>query len=248
MLSIRQTPASFKGMDEDTKWRPPGHEFYYRMKMDTQIPGVTLEGSVTVPAGDSIDLATAVLRRIGGPTTADEVYRRELYYRIGEVTVLASQIEAGLKRACVLLTKPEYGHFDEVEAMFSQLEKIARQAAARTLKDRSATPDQVSRAMVLETILDWSASKSLVKRRNDVVHAVWWDYAEIPPFRSRFLLNGQASMHVAADLDEFFSLTKLMREYLSKLDALVGDAWLTIYLPRGGLPPETREAEAEPHG
>ena len=222
-------------MDDDFKWRPPGHDFFYRMKFDSGIPGAVFEGSVTVPEGESVDMATAVVRRIGGSTPADDAYRRELFFRIGEVTALASQIEAGLKRVCVLLTDPHHGHFDQVEAMFSKLEKTAKVTTGRVLADPSTSEDKRERARQLQSILDWSASESLVTLRNNIVHAVWWDFAGLPPFMSRFNMKGEASMHVAADLDEAFAVSSLLREYVNKLDVLIRDDWFTIFLPRGGV-------------
>lgn len=82
----------------------------------------------------------------------------------------------------------------------------------------------------LAELLKWSEDQGLKRRRDNVIHADWWEYAGCGARRSRFARgsNGTTILASLADLDED---ARLLGEYADGLDRLLGKDWMMARLP-----------------
>ncbi|WP_141396641.1 hypothetical protein [Microbacterium gorillae] len=217
----------------EADWAPPGFLRGYTFTLDTGRDDYVIEATLTVPAFAG-DFSALLVRRVGGPVEADHEYRRNLYAAIGEVAVVAAQVETLLKRLIMLMADAPSGYLADAEGMFGKLEDTALRSAKRVVKAGSRDPESQGRAVGIIEAVEWAKRDKLGERRNDIVHGVWWDYAGVGVVYARFKLNGESDLRYGTTLDHITDVAAGMREYATRLEALVGTRWLTAYLPRGG--------------
>lgn len=201
----------------------PGLVGWYRteVKLDN---GYELTYDLTVPGSmPGWDISTARLGRRGGETAADQMFRQQLYGRIGAVTVAGGHAETAMKRLLLLL-RGTTSDFSRAEKLWSELLKdLARECATGT----DARREQLKR------VLDWAEKNRVKERRDDVVHAYWWNFDGCGVARSRFRRGRQPRVIVGL-LDDLEEDAKLLFEFARRLDDLLGEDW-----PRALLLPET---------
>lgn len=147
-------------------WEP---ESYYEVRFQSDDGRHSYEFDLVVPPVDS-DLTGVRLSRRGGDIPADEEFRRELYPRIGAVTAAGGRAETAMRRLLVVLAKGAGKFGDETARLgWGELEQ-------RLTKLIQAKPGD-ERLQQLANILDWAKEHRLQDRRNDVIHAEWWEYA-----------------------------------------------------------------------
>lgn len=201
-------------------WPPAGFASYYtvterleghpELSYDLVLPGTFSE----------IDLSSVRIGRHGGPNQQDLHFRSELYLRIGAVTVAAGHVEMAMKRLLLVLTSPSKARFSSVDETWTTLhKKLQRQCDSSDDRRRQ-----------LAEVLEWSEEQGLKRRRDNVIHADWWDYAGCDVRRSRFARgsNGATILASLADLDED---AQLLFEYAERLDRLLGKDWMVARLP-----------------
>jgi hypothetical protein len=231
--------------DPTEVWPPVGFSSYYAMKenldghaelsYDLVLPGTFAE----------VDLATVRIGRHGGPNEEDLGFRGELHRHVGAVTVAGGHVEMAMKRLLLVLTSPPKADFSTVDLTWTVLHK-----ELVGLCDGSD-----DRRKQLAQVLDWGQQRDVKRRRDDVVHADWWEFAGCEVRRSRFVRGGKGKTILSSlnDLDED---ARLLTEYADRLDAFLGNDWIIARLPgpchfRSGvsssaLPVE--DAEGPEHG
>ncbi|MEF2977279.1 hypothetical protein [Subtercola sp. YIM 133946] len=170
---------------------------------------------VWVPDDDakSIAIGSARVERVGGPSAADEAYRRDLYYWVGRLAVAGGKAEAAMKRLLVLDRKLAERSFEEVDETWATLVKLLR-----------STEQNIPG---LKQVLDWSDTNRVKIRRDDAIHCDWWDWADTELTKGRTFRKGPSALVV----DKFDTLTDAalaVEEFASRLDELVGLRWLTM--------------------
>jgi hypothetical protein len=190
--------------------------------MDVNLDGgASFSMDITAPsARESANLATFRVSRHGGASEADLAFRDRLYRVIGAIVVAAGHVEAAMKRL-ILLLKDEQGGFSLVDKTWSDLHKLLLTQSRRS----------IPLATALTEVLEWGDSKELKRRRDNAVHASWWDWDGVGVTRSRFFKKQDGANLVGAfeDLEED---AKLLFEYAEKLDLLLGADWPQAKLPR----------------
>jgi len=188
---------------------PPGHSFSYRV--DVNLDGrPPFSFDLTTPgAREKFDLSTVRVGRHGGVSEADEGFRRKLYGLIGAITVAGGHVEASMKRLLLLL-KGEQGGFSLVDKTWSDLFKMLLSESRRQGGERRAE---------LKAILEWAEEKKLKDRRDNTIHASWWDFAGENVIRSRFYRRKDGAQIVGtfAELEEDAAL---LSEFDRRLDEL----------------------------
>jgi hypothetical protein len=201
-------------------WPPTGFRAYYTVS-ERIVDEPEVSYDLVLPGNFAeIDLATVRIERHGGPSDADLRFRAELYERIGAVAVAAGRVEMAMKRLLLVLTAPQKAHFSTVDHTWTTLVK--------KLREQCDASD--SRRTQLAEVLDWSEEQEIKRRRDNVVHADWWDFAGCGVRRSRFARgkNGGTILASLADLEED---ARLLFEYASRLDKLLGNDWIIARLP-----------------
>jgi hypothetical protein len=82
----------------------------------------------------------------------------------------------------------------------------------------------------LAQVLDWSEEHRIKRRRDNVVHADWWDFAGCGVRRSRFA-RGKNGATILASLIDLEEDARLLFEYARRLDELLGNDWIIGRLP-----------------
>lgn len=207
------------------RWPVPGHKFWYKteVKLDN---GYQLAFDLSLPrALDSWDMSTFRLGRHGGVTGSDQLFRARLYERIGAVTVAGGHAETAMKRLLLLLRQDSAG-FSAADLVWSDLEKALIAEAAK--------PNPDARRKRLGRVLDWADQKQVKRRRDDVVHASWWDFDGVGVLRSRFHRK-QNGAQIIGSLDQLEEDAEVLFEYARRLDELLGEDWPRAMLPAGPL-------------
>lgn len=201
-------------------WPPEGFSSYYTVREQIEDhPEVTYH--LVLPGNFAeVDLATLRIGRHGGPNDEDMQFRAELYSRIGAVTVAAGRVEMCMKRLLLVLTTPKKAHLATADYSWTTLVKKLREQCDRSDNRREQ----------LAKVLDWSEEQEIKRRRDNVVHADWWDFAGCGVRRSRFArsTNGVTILATLADLEEDI---RLLFEYARRLDQLLGNDWIIARLP-----------------
>jgi hypothetical protein len=203
------------------QWPVPGHKFWYKteIKLDN---GYEVSFDLTVPGvRESVDLSTVRLGRHGGPTGQDQLFRARLYERIGAVTAAGGHVETAMKRLILLLRSEQRG-FSVVDWTWTDLHKALAEEADR--------PDGDARRKRLGRVLAWGEDKEVKRRRDNVVHASWWDFDGVGVVRSRFFRrkDGATMIGSLAELEEDAGL---LSGYARRLDDLLGEDWPRAMLP-----------------
>lgn len=195
-------------------WPPQGHNFAIRMDVCLEDPQLSYSAEITTPSASAVaDIATFGWGRLGGPSGDDEEFRTELYRRIGAVTVAGGHAEAAMKRV-LLVTEAKQGVFADVDLTWSDLVKRLRRVAAGTHE----LADGISQ------ILRRAEEAGAKQRRDDVVHAYWWNYAGMGVSRSRFTRDGR-SFITTSDLATLDEDAKRIFTFAGELDDLVEGTW-----------------------
>lgn len=201
-------------------WPPRGFNSYYNVTE-------TLEGQpeltydLVIPGTFSeVNLSTARIGRHGGPNDDDLQFRSVLYSRIGSVAVAGGRVEMAMKRLLLVLTAAAKAHFSTVDYTWTTLVK----------KLRGQCDGSDTRRKKLAEVLDWGDEQQVKRRRDNVIHADWWDFAGCGVRRSRFArgTNGATILASLADLEED---ARLLFEYAQRLDELLENDWLIARLP-----------------
>jgi hypothetical protein len=199
----------------------PGHRFWQKMdlKLDN---GYQLALDLTLPSAmPEFNLSTLRLGRHGGEVNDDRIFRARLYERIGAVTVAGGHAETAMKRLLLLL-KGE-AHFSQMDENWSTLHK-------KLLAWCIASPDD-PRVKRLTRLLEWGETNRVKSRRDDAIHAYWWQFDGCGVVRSRFRRkeDGASIIGSMAGLEED---AELLFQYARRLDDLLGEDWPHAMLPR----------------
>lgn len=191
-------------------------------RISVELEGVPpMEFSALVPHLDTVNIASDQVARIGGPNRRDEQARVPLYFLIGAITVAGGHIEAAMKRLAILTRGSADGSFSTIDWDWTSLHAELRQQA-----DTVGPPNDT-----LAHALDWAEEHQIKRKRDDVVHACWWDYADIPVTRGRF--NRKSDGHnIVGTMDELKTTAEECATYAAMLEDVVGQSWLNVYLPR----------------
>ena len=215
------TESEENGEDGLSDWPPPGFTSWYTVseQLDGQ-PERTFD--VVVPSTFSnVDLSTVRVGRHGGANNEDREFRRALYGRIGAVVVASGHVEAAMKRLLLLLDEAPEAQFSLVDLNWTKLHELLRGHAS----------ESTERSQELCRILDWGEDNQVKQRRDNVVHAFWWNYAGLGARRSRFYRRSDGAT-INATLDDLTEDADLLFEYAEKLDVLLGSDWIIARLPR----------------
>lgn len=219
---------------EAERWIPLYDErAFYKVNFD--IAGVEpMEFSGTVSARlATVDMATAVVRRVGGPSPRDSEIRSQLYFWIGSITVAGGKIEAAMKRAILLASGPKPdGDFSQVDETWTKLEKDLRKAAESQVEAPTIAPGWGETTL---EALEWGRERRAKKRRDDAVHAYWWDYADTNLARGRFFRSGESAT-LFTTFDTLRNDGETLLSYAEMLESLTGPYWMNLYLPRENSP------------
>jgi len=229
---MTHTPKTPPSKDTSLEvWPPVGFNSYYEVR--EQIVGKTeLNYDLVLPGTFAeVDLSTVRIRRHGGPNPEDLEFRSELYRRIGAITVAAGHVEMAMKRLLLILTRPAKAHFSTVDQTWTDLHR----------KLRRQCDGSDSRRERLASVLDWGEQQDLKRRRDNAVHADWWDFAGCAVRRSRFV-RGSNGATISASLKDLDEDAQLLFEYAERLDSLLGNDWMMARLPgpfkpRAGVTP-----------
>jgi hypothetical protein len=200
-----------------------GTSFWYKteIKLDN---GRRLTFDLTLPGAlSTFDLSTLRIGCHGGVTGEDELFRARLYERIGAVTAAGGHVETAMKRLLLLLLlRSESGGFSLVDWTWTALHNA--------LAEECGKPDPDARQKRLKRVLAWGEQKGIKKRRDNVVHAYWWNFDGVGVMRSRFQRrkNGVQMIGALEDLEEDAAL---IFEYARRLDELLGEDWPRAMLP-----------------
>ncbi|MFD7896518.1 hypothetical protein [Streptomyces sp. NPDC059743] len=206
------------GMSDD--WPAPGHTFSYQMSTHLD-GGPSFDLDITAPsARPSVDISTFRVGRHGGPDGADLAFRERLYGLIGAIVVAGGHVEAAMKRL-VLLLRDDQGGFSLVDKTWSDLHKLLVAQSRRSLPQATA----------LAVTLEWGEANELKRRRDDAVHASWWNWDGVGVIRSRFFRK-QDGANIVCTFEDLEEDTKLLFEYAERLDLLLGADWPQARLPR----------------
>jgi hypothetical protein len=202
----------------DENWPPPGHLFTSQVTvaLEGQPPHtfeLTTPGAVT-----EVDIAAVRIRRLGGPTSRDEAFRADLYRHLGALVVAGGHAEAAMKRV-VIVSQERSGDFVEVDWNWTDLEKALNRVAA----------GDSALAAPLGQVLSWGADNEVKRRRDDAVHAYWWDFDIGQTMRGRFARRERGVM-ITGTIEDLQRDAEVVAEYAERLDELVQVTW-----PQGRL-------------
>ncbi len=216
-----ETPKKPESADSTVElWPPRGFSSYYAVteRIDGQ---PELSYDLVVPGKFAeFDLSTVRIGRHGGPNDTDLEFRSVLYSRIGAVTVAAGRVEMAMKRLLLVLTAPKHARFSTVDLTWTGLVKALRKQCDGSDHRRKQLAD----------VLDWAEKQEVKRRRDDAIHADWWDFAGCRVRRARFIRgsNGTTIDATLTDLDED---ARLLSDYALRLDELLGNDWMIARLP-----------------
>jgi hypothetical protein len=175
-----------------TKLPVPGREGQtVQIKLDN---GYEVAYDLTVPGSmPEWDISTARLGRRGGDTAAGQTFRQRLHTRVGAVTVAGGHAETAMKRLLLLL----WGTTSD----FSQAEKPWSTLLKELAKECTGTDGRRKR---LKHVLEWAEKNRIKQRRDNVIHAYWWNFDGCGVVRSRFRRDQKAAIMPGSfeDLEE----------------------------------------------
>lgn len=207
-------------MEQENVWPPKGFKTFYQMT-EAVAGRPQVRYDMVLPGGFAeVDLSTIRLGRHSGPNAADERFRAKLHRHVGAVVVAAGHVESALKRLLLVLEAPEKAHFSAVDETWTTLHK----------KLRRHCDGKDARRVGLAAVLAWSEEQGLKRRRDNVVHADWWDYVGCGVRRSRFIRGGNGTM-ILGSWRELVEDARLLGEYADRLDRLLGNDWIIARLP-----------------
>ena len=209
--------------DEDETWPPPGFTSSYAVTEHLDGHKDLSYDFVLPSTFSTVDLSTVRIGRHGGPNDDDLRFRSELYFRIGAITVAGGHVETAMKRLLLVLMATPKAHFALVDETWSQLHKKLR-------KEANGSDERRTR---LGEVLDWGEEHNVKRRRDDAVHAYWWDYSGCGARRSRFVRHGNGKT-ILASVDDLDEDARLLFDYAQRLDSLLGADWIIARLQRQG--------------
>lgn len=206
-----------------SQWPPEGHNFSYRVEIQLD-DHPNFHFDMTLPAmdGGSFDTSTVRLGRHGGANEADLAFRARLYSAVGAIAVAGGHVETAMKRLALHL-KGESSRFSVVDKTWSDLHKILTAEGNR----------QTSLGVALKRDLKWAEENEIKRRRDDAIHANWWNYDGCGVIRSRFYRK-EDGVQLLSSFDELEKDARLLFEYAGRLDRLLGEQWPRALLPAGG--------------
>ena len=202
-------------------WPVPGHNFWYKtdIKLDS---GYELALDMTMPGMmPEWHLSTVRLGRHGGETKADQMFRQRLYQRIGAVSVAGGHAETAMKRLLLLL-RGNTAHFSEADETWTVLHKeLAKECTGSDLRRKR-----------LKHVLDWAEKNRVKARRDNVIHAYWWNLDGCGVVRSRFHRREDGATMVGS-MEGLEEDAELLFEFARRLDELLGEDWPRALLSGG---------------
>jgi hypothetical protein len=124
-----------------------------------------------------------------------------------------------MKRLLILLTKQD-GRFSLVDKTWSDLHRMLEREAGGTGE----------RCEELRSVLAWSVENRLKERRDNTVHAEWWDFDGVGVTRSRFFRREDGAQ-LLTTLEELDEDAELLSQFARRLDNLIGEDWPRAMLP-----------------
>ncbi|MEU6245108.1 hypothetical protein [Streptomyces sp. NPDC047024] len=193
--------------------------------MDTELDGVPhFSMDVSLPkARAEVNIATLRIGRHGGPNEGDLAFRERLYRLVGAIVVAGGHVETAMKRLVQLL-KDDQGGFSLVDTTWSDLHKMLVAQSRRSIPQATA----------LAEVLEWGDTHKLKDRRDNAVHAYWWDWDGVGVIRSRFY-RGTDGANLVCTFEDLEEDARLLFEYAQKLDLLLGADWPQARLPRQNM-------------
>lgn len=205
---------------EDVRWKPPGIDVPCQ-RMIMEFDGMPrIEVSALVPKFAAVNLASAHIERIGGPSEDDKKFRKQLYYVIGAGVVASGHIEAAMQRLVILTTGKTEADCSVVNWDWSRLHE--------ELRKQSTNNGPLGNA--LNAALGWAETNNIKTSRDKFVHASWWDYAGVGVVCTRIERKSTGST-ILGNLDDLTAEANLLHEYSAMLDEVVGENWVNFYLP-----------------
>ena len=204
-------------------WAPPGANSWYVLDIN-QAPDSgrqSIHASMLVPGVDAWELSEARISRIGGRAPEDLEFRNQLYMRIGSAAVAGGRIEAAMKRLILGMSGHPEPKFADSEDPWKTLDKKLRNLAVALGE----------RATDIVKLLDWGEENNIRDIRNDIIHAYWWDYADVGITRGRVHLDGTSEL-IQITPEQLDEDCRKLELYADMLDSAVEGRWLNIYLPR----------------
>lgn len=204
-------------------WAPPtAADNWYSLSIDEKPDSgrPSIHASLTLPPA-SWQLGEARVTRIGGRSQDDAVFQTWLYAHIGAAAVNGGRIEAAMKRLILSLSGALEPAFADAEAQWSTLEK----------KLRTAAEEHGENAADIIEALNWGQENRIREIRNDIIHAYWWDYANVGITRGRVHRDGTSELILITPAQLLDDCRKL-EMFADALDSAMDDRWLNIYLPR----------------
>jgi hypothetical protein len=210
--AIVTTPNRPTGRNDKKTWEP------------TNSGGPLPNFTFTVPAGSQAEVRTREMpvSRLDGPTPPDEVFRARLYAGVGAIAVAGGHVEAALKRL-LLFFKATDKYFEDVDISWTALERKLRAHA-------EADPTQPQRKR-LGRVLDWGMQNEVKRRRDDAIHAYWWNYDGVGLHRSRFPQN-RNGLELITTWTDLAEDAELLFQYARRLEDLLEDHWPQIILDK----------------
>ena len=123
----------------------------------------------------------------------------------------------------LLLLRGDNGQFSLVDLNWSQL----HQALADECKGQDGR-DPVRKR--LSRVLAWAEQNQIKRRRDDVIHAYWWNFEGCGVMRSRFNRRKDGKQ-IISSLEQLEEDADLLFEYARRLDDLLGEDWPRAMLP-----------------
>ncbi len=220
------------------EWPPAGHSLTYDTVVKLDHLDEPIRFSLTVPrTTETVDIATAIVGRIGGPSREDLARRERIYAAVGAAVVAAGRVEAAMKRLVIVLQENRTGTFHDVDKTWSELEKL--------LDAELAKPDPGGRLGRLRkevaAHLAWARGRGLKTHRDNIVHGYIWDYDMPALVISRFKRKHDPKQLVATD-EDLRHWSDGLSEYADRLDRSLHGIWAQAMLPAS----ESRDAFGRP--
>lgn len=224
----------------ERRWPPPGAHFTYDLAMEIGDHHFDLKMSVPSGPGSSIELESAMVHRVSGPTEHDTAFRDALYEVVGMIVVQAGHVEAAMKRA-ILYLEGTSSLLVDVDHTWTDLAKRLTQAAGQRLPGKEAK--------ALLEALDWADARNLKDIRDHVVHGYVWEYDTAAILISRWKRK-QAATRIVATFDELRRGAMRMHDFARMLETPLHGRWLEVALPEvadgSEVPPTTTIRFATP--
>ncbi|MEU8870239.1 hypothetical protein AB0D24_03590 [Streptomyces javensis] len=196
------------------KYSPSGQVSTYKMDVDLD-NGYTTSWDLSLPpAREQFDISTVRLGRHGGETESDQIFRSRLYSAVGAITVAGGHVETAMKRLVLHLRGERSSRFSLVDKTWSDLHKML------VVESGKAGPVSAELAKTLK----WGERNEVKRRRDDVVHAYWWNFDGCGVTRSRFFRREDGTC-IVSTFENLEEDALFLFEYARRLDDLLGEDW-----------------------